>query len=79
MVLWQGEDVLKLPLTALFRNGDDWSVFVEEDGRARRRRVTLGRRTNFEAEIVEGLEEGERVVLHPSDRVVEGVGLAARS
>lgn len=79
VVLWQGEDVLKLPLTALFRNGDDWSVFVEEDGRARRRRVTLGRRTNFEAEIVEGLEEGERVVLHPSDRVVEGVGLAARS
>ena len=79
VVLWQGEDVLKLPLTALFRDGDDWSVFVEEDGRARRRAITLGRRTNFEAEIVEGLEEGERVVLHPSDRVVEGVGLAARS
>ena len=79
VVLWRGENVLKLPLTALFRNGGDWSVFVEEDGRARHRTVTLGRRTDLEAEIVEGLEAGERVVLHPSDRVVEGVGLAARS
>jgi len=79
VVLWRGDDVLKIPLTALFRNGDDWSVFVEEDGRARKRKVTLGQRTGFEAEITEGLEVGERVVLHPSDRVVEGVGLAARS
>ena len=32
----------------------------------------------FAAEIVNGLREGERVVLHPSDRVVGGALIAAR-
>ncbi|WP_420346356.1 efflux RND transporter periplasmic adaptor subunit [Pelagibius sp.] len=78
IVLWESESVLKVPLTALFRNGDDWAVFVEDDGRARRQAVTAGRRTDLEAQILDGLEEGVRVVLYPSDRVVEGVGLTAR-
>jgi len=79
IVLWQGEDVLKLPLTALFRDDGQWTVFVERGGRAERQAVELGRRTEFEAEILGGLEAGARVVLHPSDRVSEGVRLAPRS
>ncbi|MDH3472913.1 MAG: HlyD family efflux transporter periplasmic adaptor subunit [Rhodospirillales bacterium] len=79
IVLWEGRDVLKVPLTALFRDGERWAVFVEEDGRARRRHVVLGHRTGLEAEITSGLEGGARVVLHPSDRIVDGIGLAARS
>ena len=79
IVLWEGEAVLKLPLTALFRQGTAWVTFVESDGKASLRPVVLGRRTDLEAEVVEGLEEGERVVLYPSDRVVEGVRLEARA
>lgn len=78
IVLWESESVLKVPLTALFRNGDDWAVFVEDGGRARRQAVTVGRRTDLEAQVLDGLEDGVRVVLYPSDRVVEGVGLTAR-
>ncbi len=78
IVLWESESVLKVPLTALFRNGGDWAVFVEDGGRARRQAVTVGRRTDLEAQVLEGLAEGVRVVLYPSDRVVEGVGLTAR-
>ena len=78
IVLWESDSVLKLPLSALFRNGDAWQVFVSEDGRARRRHVTLGRLSGREAEIVEGLSEGEAVVLHPSDRVVEGARIMGR-
>ncbi|MDH3739932.1 MAG: HlyD family efflux transporter periplasmic adaptor subunit, partial [Alphaproteobacteria bacterium] len=78
IVLWRGEDVLKVPLTALFRDGEAWAVFVEEGGRARRRHVELGQSNGLEAEITGGLSDGERTVLHPSDRIVEGIGLAAR-
>ncbi len=78
VVLWQGEDVLALPLTALFRNGGDWHVFAFEDGRARLRAVEVGQRTGLEAEILSGLNDGARVVLHPSEQIVEGVRLAAR-
>lgn len=78
IVLWEAADALKLPLLALFRNGEDWAVFVDQDGRAERRSVTLGRRNRLEAEVLDGLEPGERVVLHPSDRVQPGVRIAAR-
>ena len=79
IVVWEAKDVLKVPLTALFRNGSAWAVFVGEKGRARTRLVRVGQRTGFEAEIVAGLAEGERVVAHPSDRVTDGVRIAERS
>ncbi|WP_119167850.1 efflux RND transporter periplasmic adaptor subunit [Algihabitans albus] len=79
IVLWRGDEVLKLPMSALFRNGDDWSVFVDHDGRARTRSVEIGQHSGLEAEIITGLAEGERVVLHPSDRVAEGVRITPRS
>ena len=78
IVLWRGENVLKVPLTTLFRDGAAWALFVEESGRARRREVVPGQSNGFEAQMIEGIRPGERVVLHPSDRVVEGVRLGAR-
>lgn len=68
-----------VPLAALFRRGDTWSVFVADaNSRARERVVTLGARTSREAVILTGLDSGERVVLHPSDRVAEGTRLSER-
>lgn len=78
IVLWEDDDVLTVPLLALFRDGDRWAVFVESGGRAERRYVEIGRRNSLDAEIVEGLEAGDRVVLYPSDRVVAGVRIAKR-
>ncbi len=77
IVVWEGEDVLQIPASALFRRGAEWSVFVVDDGVATRREVRVGHQAAFEAEIVEGLEEGELVVLHPSDQVREGVRVEA--
>jgi HlyD family secretion protein len=79
IVLSEGQDVLTLPLTALFRDGDAWAVFVEARGRAELRHVEIGRRNGVSAEITTGLANGERVVLHPSDRVADGVRIAART
>ena len=79
IVLWEGVDVVKLPLTALFRDGDQWAVFVESGGRARRRHVEIGRRNGLEAEIIGGLKVGERVIMHPSDKVIDGIRVTGRA
>jgi HlyD family secretion protein len=76
--IWSGDSVLQIPVGALFRRGDDWAVFAERDGRARLARVEVGHRNNRVAEVLSGLVEGERVVLHPGDRIAEGVRIAER-
>jgi len=78
IVLWEGKDVLKLPLTALFRNGEQWAVFLDNSGIASKREVKIGRRTGLEAEILGGLKPGERIVVHPSDKIAEDVRIEAR-
>jgi HlyD family secretion protein len=79
IVLWEDDDALKLPLTALFRDGERWAVFVEEDDRAQVRQIKIGRRNGLDVEIVDGLEAGVNVVRHPSDQVSHGVLIEARS
>jgi len=60
--------IISLPVTALFsEEGRDY-VYVVEGGKATRREVTVGERSEEWVEILSGLEEGERVV-------TEGVGL----
>ncbi|MCB1759432.1 MAG: HlyD family efflux transporter periplasmic adaptor subunit [Gammaproteobacteria bacterium] len=78
IVLWEGKNVLKLPLTALFRDHNDWAVFVDENGVAKKRNVKLGRRTGLETEVLAGVSQGERVVVHPSDKISDGVVIEAR-
>jgi HlyD family secretion protein len=78
IVLWESPDVLRVPLSALFRQGDQWAVFVEHAGRAELREIEIGQDNGLHAEVRSGLEAGERVVLHPADRVSPGARLAER-
>ena len=73
IVVWESPSVLRVPTGALFRDGAGWAVFVVADGRATRRTVQVGQRASELAEVVDGLAEGELVVLHPSDRIGDGV------
>ena len=75
---WSADDVLTVPVGALFRKGDDWAVFVVRDGRARVAPIKIGHRNNRAAEVLSGLAPGDEVVLHPSDRVSEATRVAAR-
>ena len=72
IVTWEGQNVLKVPVNAIFREGEGWAVFVVEDGKARIRQVTIDHRNSFDVEITGGLEEGDRVILHPSSRITDG-------
>jgi HlyD family secretion protein len=78
IVVWEREDALQVPLTALFREAGGWALFVDDDGRARLRTVEVGRRSGLTAQVVAGVEAGERVVVHPSDRIADGVRIRSR-
>ncbi len=79
VVIWEGEDVVKVPTSSLFRKGDDWAVFALDSGRARLVSVELGRRNGLEAQVVSGLEAGQEVVVHPSDTLEDGARVAPRA
>ncbi|MCK9364568.1 MAG: HlyD family efflux transporter periplasmic adaptor subunit [Syntrophales bacterium] len=72
-IVWEKEGVLQVPVGALFRSGQNWAVFVDENGRARQRVLKIGQRNGLAAEVVTGLKEGERVITHPDDAVKDGV------
>ena len=79
IVVWEGKDVVQVPQSALFREGDRWAVFVVEENVARVRRVEVGRQNGTHAQIVGGLNAGERIVLHPNDRIASGSRVVDRS
>jgi HlyD family secretion protein len=72
VIVWQGRDVLKVPTSSLFRRGESWAVFTAEAGRARLRAVEIGQRNGAEAHVLKGLDEGQFVIVHPSDAVTDG-------
>lgn len=75
IVVWEESDVLKVPAGALFRRGDEWAVFVIQEGRARQRPVRIGRSNGLETQVIDGLKEHDKVILYPSDRVRDGVAV----
>jgi HlyD family secretion protein len=78
IVVWEADDVLAIPSSALFRIGDDWSVFVVEYGKARRRTVAIGHRNSEDTQIVDGLVDGETVILHPPSVLEDGNAVDVR-
>jgi len=78
IVLAETADVIKVPRSALFRDGANWAVFAEQDGIAVMKRLELGLQNDLEAEVTSGLTVGERVVVQPGDRVIDGARLQDR-
>jgi len=78
IVVWQSDDVLTVPISALFRCDTDWCAFVKDNGRAQRRQIAIGPRSDFEAVVVVGLAEGDQVILYPDDQIEPGVRVQVR-
>ncbi|SEO65853.1 efflux RND transporter periplasmic adaptor subunit [Aquisalimonas asiatica] len=76
-ILWEDDDVLQVPTSALFRSDGQWSVYVVSNGRADRRPIEPGRRSGLQTQILDGLASGERVITHPGDRVSDGARVRA--
>jgi HlyD family secretion protein len=77
IVVWEEDDVLRVPVGALFRQEGAWHAYVVRDGRTAARAVQLGRRGATHGEVRGGLAAGDTVVLYPGDRVSEGTRVEA--
>jgi HlyD family secretion protein len=73
IVTWRGEGVLSVPTSALFQEDGRWVVFAVQEGRAVRRTVRIGYRSAEAAEVLEGLDEGQAVIVFPSPLIADGV------
>ena len=78
VTVWKADQALTVSVGSLFRRGNDWAVFSVRAGRARATLVRIGHRNAQLAEVLSGLSAGDRVVLHPSDKVKEGAAVAQR-
>ena len=78
VVLWENNNVLKVPMISLFREEGKWAVFAEHDSHAKLKYVEVGQHNEFEAEILEGLTEGDKLVLHPSNLIYDNVKIRPR-
>lgn len=91
IVIWEKDDVLKVPTGALFRESgataspsndkpaaDLWAVYVVENGLAIKRRIEVGRRNGLEAEVLNGLSDTDLVIVHPSDRIQDKIQVQPR-
>lgn len=77
IAVWESQDELKVPVGAAFRDERGWAVFVVVGGRAVKRPMTVGRRNEQEMQVLQGLQPGDHVILHPSDKVGDGTRVSA--
>lgn len=72
------DDALRVPASALFRHGEGHGLFRVERGRARLAPVTLGLQGNGRAAIIDGVDVGTTVIVHPERDLADGDRVAPR-
>jgi HlyD family secretion protein len=78
VVIWKEDDVVKVPVGALFRRGNDWAAFVVDGEQVRLQPVELGQRNDVDGQVLKGLSPDQTVVLHPPDTLMDGARIAVR-
>jgi HlyD family secretion protein len=78
VVLWEKDGVLQVPASGLFRDEKGWAVFAVRDGKATLQPVEVGQQNGLQAEVLSGLREGDRVILHPGTDVRDGIEVKER-
>lgn len=79
-IIWESDEVLQVPSSSLFRTaGEQWALFVVDDGTAQLRKVETGQQSGLQTQIVSGLESGESVITHPDERIENEVKVEIRN
>jgi HlyD family secretion protein len=79
IIVWSKDDVLKVPTSSLFRHEEKWAVYKVVNDSAALQIVEIGRSSGLEAEVLNGLATGDRIVVYPSDDIANGVKVVPRS
>ncbi|MGM0589216.1 MAG: efflux RND transporter periplasmic adaptor subunit [Bacteroidota bacterium] len=77
-IIWQGEDVVQVPSSALFRVADQWALFIQDGNRAQLQYVTIGQQSGLYTQIIEGIRAGDQILTHPDERIEDGTRIRAR-
>ena len=78
LATWSAEEVLQVPIAALFRAEGNWAVFVIQDGQARVRNIEVDHLNASHAEVTDGLLAEEIVILYPNDVLEDGSRVVSR-
>jgi HlyD family secretion protein len=78
IIIWEAENVLRVPASAVFRQGEGWALYAIRDGAASLTAVEVGHKNGLEVEILSGIDEGTEIILHPSDQISDGVEVERR-
>jgi HlyD family secretion protein len=75
IAVWESKDTLSVPASAVFRRADSWAVFKVKDGIAKVVSIEVGERNPERVEVKRGLQAGDKVVGHPSERLADGLAV----
>lgn len=78
VVIDEAKNAIRVPLGALFRQGEGWAVYKVVEDRARLTPVQVAQADGHFRVITAGLAEGDAVILFPSAAVTDGVRVKAR-
>ena len=78
IVLREEADVLQVPVSSLFRGKDGWHLFIIEDGKAVDKSVKIGMRGILQAQVLAGVRNGQRVVVHPTNELKDGMSVTVQ-
>lgn len=72
IILFESAHALVVPMSAIFREGNDWAVFVVKKDRTYKQRIIINNHNPELAVVKKGLKPGDEVVLYPSSLIDEG-------
>lgn len=79
IVVWEDENALVVPSSALFRSNGDWAVFKITGGKAELAVIQVGQDNGTEAAVLEGLTDGDTVILYPGNQISDGTRVKMRA
>lgn len=78
IIVWEAEDILRLPVSALFSDNRRWSAFRVTEGRAALTSLEIGEVNDQYVQVLSGLAERDTVVLYPSNQIEDGLVVKKR-
>jgi HlyD family secretion protein len=78
IIVWRGDDVVKVPTSSLFRHETKWAVYRVDGDTAYLQVIEVGQRNGLEAEVLNGLSAGDRIIVYPSEAIGDGVKVTPR-